>query len=995
MTNGRINKRSALLAILCVLVMVFAVPVASAASYSKVYGQTQDKVRVRESASTNATIIDNIVKDACIYITSSKASGSNTFVQVKYRASDGSTATGWVCQSDGRNTYVKVLSTDQAKSKFKVSSGDLPSKAVGTFTAAERKASAANSDTTYIRENSSGATVSKVQTELKALGYYYGQITGNAGPKTVAAIKSFQGKNGLTADGIAGPQTIAKIDAAYEAKGGSSSGSGSSASGLKLNSKGTDVRNLQQDLTTLGYYWAEITGNFGAKTETAVKRFQEENGLTADGVAGTKTLNAIAAAVARKGGTPASGGSAGTTLKLNSQGTKVSQLQTDLKQLGYYYAEITGNFGAKTEAAVKAFQKAKGLTADGVAGTKTLNAIAAAVDKAGGSSSGSSSTNMKLGSTGTAVSALQQNLTTLGYYYGDVTGHYGNLTQQAVKKFQKAKGLTQDGVASTATLNAITSALKNAGVDVGPGTVATTLREGDKGTAVTELQTMLKKLNYYYGSVTGSFGSLTKQAVRKFQDANKLTVDGVAGPATINKLRTLTGGSADSGSSSGSTVTTDKSYGRTTKDNVYLRSSYSTTSSAKASLQKGQKFRISKVYTVSGVKWYYVTVTVGSYTYKGYIRGDMMENITAADFGDDSNSGEQETIGMIKVTGNNVSLRYQPSTSANRVGTANIGDCFYYVDTVNGWFQTKAGYWITKDYAKVMTDAEVEAYIKNNGGSGSTGSSYTLGSTGSTVTYIQTALTALEYYDRQITGHYGRYTKDAVRAFQRDNNLTADGVCGAITLAAIQKAYSGSSSATTTYNATVYKLDWSYMKSNATALGIARGASIKLTDLTTGKSLNVHVQSTGNHIDAEPLTSADTTTLCEIYGVSTPGAISYKRRPMMITTSAGQFLCSIYGQPHGAQDITNNGYEGQFCLHFVNSKTHGTNRVDEDHQNAINTAETLVKAVKVKRRECGRSDDVQVSRITKPQSPLAGAALKMRCSWRLWKKKMNTYLQHV
>ena len=947
MTNGRINKRSALLAILCVLVMVFAVPVASAASYSKVYGQTQDKVRVRESASTNATIIDNIVKDACIYITSSKVSGSNTFVQVKYRASDGSTATGWVCQSDGRNTYVKVLSTDQAKSKFKVSSGNLPSKAVGTFTAAERKASAANSDTTYIRENSSGATVSKVQTELKALGYYYGQITGNAGPKTVAAIKSFQGKNGLTADGIAGPQTIAKIDAAYEAKGGSSSGSGSSASGLKLNSKGTDVRNLQQDLTTLGYYWAEITGNFGAKTETAVKRFQEENGLTADGVAGTKTLNAIAAAVARKGGTPASGGSAGTTLKLNSQGTKVSQLQTDLKQLGYYYAEITGNFGAKTEAAVKAFQKAKGLTADGVAGTKTLNAIAAAVDKAGGSSSGSSSTNMKLGSTGAAVSALQQNLTTLGYYYGDVTGHYGNLTQQAVKKFQKAKGLTQDGVASTATLNAITSALKNAGVDVGPGTVATTLREGDKGTAVTELQTMLKKLNYYYGSVTGSFGSLTKQAVRKFQDDNKLTVDGVAGPATINKLRTLTGGSADSGSSSGSTVTTDKSYGRTTKDNVYLRSSYSTTSSAKASLQKGQKFRISKVYTVSGVKWYYVTVTVGGYTYKGYIRGDMMENITAADFGDDSNSGEQETIGMIKVTGNNVSLRYQPSTSANRVGTANIGDCFYYVDTVNGWFQTKAGYWITKDYAKVMTDAEVEAYIKNNGGSGSTGSSYTIGSTGSTVTYIQTALTALEYYNRQITGHYGRYTKDAVRAFQRDNNLTADGVCGAATLAAIQKAYSGSSSATTTYNATVYKLDWSYMKSNATALGIARGASIKLTDLTTGKSLNVHVQSTGNHIDAEPLTSADTTTLCEIYGVSTPNAISYKRRPMMITTSAGQFLCSIYGQPHGAQDITNNGYEGQFCLHFVNSKTHGTNRVDGDHQNAINTAETLVKAVKV------------------------------------------------
>lgn len=283
MKSGRINKRFALLAILCVLAMVFAVPVASAAGYSKVYGQTQDKIRVRESASTNATIIDNIVKDACVYITSSKVSGSNTFVQVKYRASDGSTETGWVCQSDGKNTYVKILSAEQAKSKFKVSGGDVPSKAVGTFTAAERKASAANSDNTYIRQNASGETVKRIQTELKALNYYSGKITGNAGEKTVAAIKSFQRKNGLTADGIAGPQTIAKIDAAYESKTGksSSSATSSSASGLKLNSKGTDVRNLQQDLTTLGYYWAEITGNFGAKTETAVKRFQEENGLTA------------------------------------------------------------------------------------------------------------------------------------------------------------------------------------------------------------------------------------------------------------------------------------------------------------------------------------------------------------------------------------------------------------------------------------------------------------------------------------------------------------------------------------------------------------------------------------------------------------------------------------------------------------------------------------------------------------------------------------------
>ena len=182
-----------------------------------------------------------------------------------------------------------------------------------------------------------------------------------------------------------------------------------------------------------------------------------------------------------------------------------------------------------------------------------------------------------------------------------MTGHYGNLTQQAVKKFQKAKGLTQDGVASTATLNAITSALKNAGVDVGPGTVATTLREGDKGTAVTELQTMLKKAELLLRLDHRQLRQPDQAGGSQVQDANKLTVDGVAGPATINKLRSLTGGSADSGSSSGSTVTTDKSYGRTTKDNVYLRSSYSTTSSAKASLQRVVRSSVFPRFTPSAV----------------------------------------------------------------------------------------------------------------------------------------------------------------------------------------------------------------------------------------------------------------------------------------------------------------------------------------------------------------------------------------------------------
>ncbi len=938
-----------MLVVLCLLVMVFAIPTANAANYSKVYGQTQSRVRVRESASTNAAIIDNIVKHACVYITSTSTRGANTFVRVKYRAENGDVAEGWVCQNDGKETYVKVLSADQAKKAFSVSGGKLPTKRVGTFTETERKASLKDADSTYIKGGSDGEAVKNVQTKLKALKYYSGQITGHVGDKTKEAIRKFQRDHGLTADGIVGPQTMAKIDAVYASKGGAVAPSGN-GSNLKLNSSGPSVRNLQQDLTMLGYYWAQITGNFGAKTEAAVKAFQKDHGLTADGVAGKKTLEAVRRAVEKKGGSSSSSNNNGSVLKLNSQGTKVSQMQRDLKQLGYYYAEVTGNFGAKTEAAVKKFQKDKGLYADGVAGSKTLDAIAKAVGNAGGSISGNSSIpGLKLGSTGDQVRALQQDLTTLGYYYGDITGHYGNMTATAVKKFQRARGLSQDGVAGKTTLDAIVSALKANGSDSATGGAAIgTLREGDKGREVTDLQTRLKSLGYYYGEITGSFGSLTKKAVRSFQQKNGLTVDGVAGPATLNKLRSMTGGGSSSGSSTGgTTVTTENSYGRITKDNVYLRSSYSTTSSAKTSLKKGTKVRITKTYTVSGVKWYYVVVHQGKYTYKGYVRSDMMEMISANDYGEgaEGNADDQEVLGMIRVTGNNVALRYEPNTDANRVSTANTGDVFYYVDSVEGWYQTKNGYWISSSYAKVMSEQEIKDYIGSGGATGD--DTYRYGSTGSMVSYIQTALKKLEYYSAQVTGRFGAKTEQAVKDFQRDHGLTADGIVGPKTLEILRREYSGKSDATTTYNDVIYNVDWSIVKSK-----LKKRQIVKLTDINSGLSFNVDVQSAGNHADVEPVTAADTVTMCEIYGVNSANQIKWYRHAMIMTIGNEQFITSVYGTPHGQQNIgASNQFEGQFCVHFKGSSIHagdgGNVPASENHQAVISNAAKELNGKKI------------------------------------------------
>ncbi len=977
--KNRANKFAVWLALVCLLVSAFAVP-AFAASYSKVYGQTQDRLRVRDTASMNATVLDNIVKDACVYVTSSKENEGNTFVKVNYIGSDGEKLSGWVIQQEGNETYVKILSKSQAKDKFGVSGGDLPSKKVGTFSAERResaKASASSSSSSsskgYIQLGSKGDAVKTMQTKLKEMGFYSGELTGNVGEKTEAAIKAFQSKHGLTADGVAGPQTLAKIDAEYASRGnGDDSSSSGSGSSLSEGSKGTAVSELQRNLTTLGYYWADITGNFGTKTETAVKRFQEENGLTADGKAGKKTLAAIAGALEKKGGSSSSSSStstsssssSGTTLTLNSQGTLVTQVQTDLKKLGYYFAEITGHYGEKTEAAVKKFQSENNLTADGKAGVKTRKAIEDAVKAAGGSSSlgsdsstssSSSSSSLKLESTGDKVRQLQNDLTTLGFYWADITGHFGAKTETAVKKFQKSRGLTQDGIVGKKTQDAINSALKgtSSSGSSSAATVSGTLREGDSGEEVRELQERLEELGYYYGDITGSFGTLTRKAVRKFQDDNDLTVDGIAGPATLKKLAEKTGGGSivSDTSTGGTTVSESNSYAEIAKKSVYLRKSYSTSSAAVTSLAQGTRLRITRKYNVSGETWYYVSVNSGNTTLKGYVRGDMVNMIEAPDEDWGIDVGEAEILGILRITANKVRRRTQPSTDADVVDVVNTGDIFYYVNSIEDWYQCKGGSWVMSKYASPLTPEEANDYEQND-----SGDTYREGDTGSMVKWLQESLAKLGYYKGTVSGEFGSLTKEAVRLFQRDRGLSSDGVAGPKTIAQLNYVLSSGVVGSVDQNIenVIYNIDWfKYLYVFRTSM--PKGTEMTLTDFTTNKSFRIRVQSVGNHLDVEPLTSADTKVLCSLYNVSSAQILVekdlYQRRAMIATvkTKNGltlQFVCSIYAIPHGTDTISGNDFDGQFCVHFLNSRTHGSDSVDtraDGHQDLIKRAVTSLK----------------------------------------------------
>ena len=265
--------------------------------------------------------------------------------------------------------------------------------------------SSVSSAGTTLRYDMRGDAVLKLQQDLNKLSYYSGTISGHFGSKTEAAVMSFQRANGLSADGIAGSKTLAKIATALgssssgsssnSSSSNSSSSSASSSSLLKQGTKSEAVRTLQQNLKTLGYYTGSVTGNFGPLTKEAVYSFQKANGLSADGIAGEKTLAAVSSKL--KGGSSSgssnssssssssgsNNSSSSTSSLLNTsltlqQGTKndeVLKLQNMLTSLGFYTGNKTGNFGEKTADAVIAYQKSKGLTADGIAGKKTLAAI--------------------------------------------------------------------------------------------------------------------------------------------------------------------------------------------------------------------------------------------------------------------------------------------------------------------------------------------------------------------------------------------------------------------------------------------------------------------------------------------------------------------------------------------------------------------------------------------------------------------------------------------
>ena len=238
--------------------------------------------------------------------------------------------------------------------------------------------------------------------------------------------------------------------------------------------------------------------------------------------------------------------------KAGNQDSQVTNIQRCLQKTGYFRGPVTGKFGSLTQNAVIQFQKAHGLTADGVVGSRTEQLIQSQCQSrnlGGRHVSGE----LQLGSTGSAVRRLQQDLRRIGFFHGPITGRFGSETQQAVVRFQQSCGLRSVGIVGPQTTEAIRVSLNQVQTPVsfdgdrqppegiGGDSLPNGINIGAAGSEVTELQQSLRQLGYLNHNPTGYYGPTTRDAVVRFQQANRITPNGVADSQTLAAITSALG----------------------------------------------------------------------------------------------------------------------------------------------------------------------------------------------------------------------------------------------------------------------------------------------------------------------------------------------------------------------------------------------------------------------------------------------------------------------
>lgn len=157
----------------------------------------------------------------------------------------------------------------------------------------------------------------------------------------------------------------------------------------------------------------------------------------------------------------AAGGAHAIEYEYGDRADEIARIQEALTELDYYYADITGHYGRKTERAVRLFQRKQRLKQTGICDETTMTRLyleagfEVPVFDAQEEAEDWTSNVLRQGDSGNAVRLLQEILTELDFYDGSITGNYGRLTKEAVRLFQREHDLSSDGIAGPRTLGQI------------------------------------------------------------------------------------------------------------------------------------------------------------------------------------------------------------------------------------------------------------------------------------------------------------------------------------------------------------------------------------------------------------------------------------------------------------------------------------------------------------------------------------------------------------
>lgn len=329
-----------------------------------------------------------------------------------------------------------------------------------------------------LKTGDKGIQVTYLQYALHIMCCSPGGIDGTFGAGTEAAVRKYQERHGLSVDGQVGDAT--------------------------WNSLTGEIKIIQRALSQKGYYSGYIDGVAGEGTYNAVIQFQTASGLAVDGQVGDATRAKLMGS-----GSPSSGSGSGFPLKQGSTGDNVLYLQYGLHIMCCSPGGIDGVFGSGTASAVMKFQSKYGLASDGIVGSATWSKLQSLIRE------------------------IQNGLVNHGYNTNGVDGLAGPATYEAVIAFQRANGLAVDGQVGPATREKLLGTSSDGGSDGFP------LKQGSQGANVLYLQNGLWIMCINPNGRDGIFGAGTEAAVRKFQTNYGLSVDGIVGTATWEKLRSV------------------------------------------------------------------------------------------------------------------------------------------------------------------------------------------------------------------------------------------------------------------------------------------------------------------------------------------------------------------------------------------------------------------------------------------------------------------------